>query len=248
MRRRQFLAAGAAATTVSVAGCFGDDESTADGYGPEPDSEPEERSIDTDSYETYSVNGIDVPLAPLEDVSYWYERQEARMVDTRGEDQYDDLRITGAAFSSAPDGVSNDPVDDWPEDARIVTYCVCPHDLAGMRAASLMEAGYENVYALDEGLEAWVNSGYPIEGEQATQSLTAYRIEGRSDPAYAGEHVRVETVEEDRSELSAVESDGSYELTIHFTGIEDDSLLRIDAPDYTRELTLEEATSDVITG
>ncbi|AGB39736.1 rhodanese-like domain-containing protein [Natronococcus occultus] len=246
MRRRQFLAAGTAATAVGIAGCLGSDD--VDGYGPEPESAPEERSIDTDSYETLSVGSVDVPLAPLEDVAYWYQRQEARFVDTRGADQYDDLRITGAALSSAPDGVSNDPVEEWPEEDRIVTYCVCPHALAGQRAASLLEAGYENVYAFDEGLEAWVTQGYPVDGEQATQSLTSYQIRGRSDPAYAGEYVRARTVDSDQSELSTVEDDGSYELTVHFTGLKADSLLEIEAPNYTRELTLEEATSGVITG
>ncbi|TYL39725.1 rhodanese [Natronococcus pandeyae] len=245
MRRRQFLAVGATTGATIVAGCSGDDNS-ADGYGPEPESEPEERSIDTDAYDTFSIDGVDVPLAPLEDVVYWYQRQEARMVDARGADQYDDLRITGAVFSRAPDGVSDDPVDDWSADDRIVTYCVCPHALAGQRAASLIDAGYENVYALDEGLEAWVNQGYPVDGEQATQSLTAYQVQGRSDPAYAGESVRIRTLETDQSELSLVGDDGSYELTLHFTGLDEESLLEVDAPDYTRELTLEEATSDVI--
>ncbi|MDG5817966.1 rhodanese-like domain-containing protein [Natronococcus sp. A-GB7] len=246
MRRRKLLATGTAVTAAAIAGCLGDDDS-ADGYGPEQDSVPEERSIDPDTYEILEVGDVDVPLAPLEDVTYWYERREARIVDARGADQYDDLRITGAALSSAPDGVSNDPVEDWSTDDRIVTYCVCPHALAGQRAASLIDAGYENVYALDEGLEPWVAQGYPVEGEQATRSLTSYRIRGRSDPAYADEYVHARTVDSDQSELSTVEDDGSYELTVHFTGLEADSLLEIEAPDYTRELTLEEATDGVVT-
>ena len=246
MRRRELLATGTAVTVAAIAGCLGDDDS-ADGYGPEQDSVPEERSIDTDTYDVLEVGDVDVPLAPLEDVAYWYERREARFVDTRGSDQHEDLRITGSALSSAPDGVSNDPVEDWSTDDRIVTYCVCPHALAGQRAASLIDAGYENVYALDEGLEPWVAQGYPVEGERATQSLTSYQVRGRSDPAYAGEYVHARTVDSDQSELSTVEDDGSYELTLHFTGLETDSLLEIEAPDYTRELTLEEATDGVVT-
>ncbi|RQH00967.1 rhodanese-like domain-containing protein [Natrarchaeobius oligotrophus] len=245
MNRRQYLIAGMAATVTAVAGCLGGNNST-DGYGPEPEEVPEERSIDTDEYETKSFGGIDVPLAPLEDVHYWYQRQEARMVDTRGRDQYDAVRITGAVLSSAPDGVSNDPVATWPEEDRVVTYCVCPHTLAGQRAATLIADGYENVYALDEGLQAWFESGYRIEGSEATQSLTAYTVRGRSDPAYAGEFVTVRTLESDQSEMSAVESDGSYELTLHFTDVDDDTVLEVDAPSYTREMTLAEATSDVI--
>ncbi|MWV41861.1 rhodanese-like domain-containing protein [Natrialba sp. INN-245] len=246
MNRRQYLAAGTAAAVTAVAGCLGGNGSS-DGYGPEPDDTPEKRSIDTDAYETKSFGGIDVPLAPLEDVHYWYQRQEARIVDTRGRDQHDAVRITGSVLSSAPDGVSNDPVATWPEEDRIVTYCVCPHTLAGQRAATLIANDYENVYALDDGLQAWVEHQYPIEGTEASQSLASYDVRGVSDPQHAGEFVTVRTVDGDQSEVSAVEDDGSYELTLHFTDVDDGSLLEVETPGYTRELTLEEATTDVIT-
>ncbi|MFP8953427.1 rhodanese-like domain-containing protein [Natrialbaceae archaeon A-arb3/5] len=247
MNRRQFLATGTIAGVASIAGCFGGDEDDPDGYGPEPESMPDERSIETSEYETENFGGIDVPLAPLDDVVYWYRRQESRMVDTRGTDQHDAIRITGSVLSSAPDGVTNDPVEEWSQDDLIVTYCVCPHTLAGQRAATLIDSGYENVYALDEGLQAWINAGYEIEGTEAGQALSTYDISGLSDPEYAGEYVHARTLESDQSEVSAVESDGSYELTLHFADVDSDSLLEIDAPDYTRELTLEEATSTEIT-
>ncbi|SDR28860.1 rhodanese-like domain-containing protein [Natronobacterium texcoconense] len=244
MNRRQFLATGTFAV-AGLAGCLGGD--APDGYGPEPEDVPPEREIDTAAYDTETFGGVEVPLAPLEDVVYWYRRQEARMVDTRESDQYRDVRITGAVLSSAPDGGADDPVAEWSEDDLIVTYCVCPHLLAGQRAATLIANGYENVYALDEGLQAWVESGHPVEGSEASQNLPAYTVQGRTDPEHAGEFVHVRTLEEDRSEVSAVESDGSYELTLHFAGLEDDSLLEVEAPDYTRELTLEEATNGVVT-
>ncbi|MXV61562.1 rhodanese [Natronorubrum sp. JWXQ-INN-674] len=251
MNRRQFLAMSAAVAVTSVGGCLGgDDGEQSDGYGPEPESMPDERSIDTDAYATKAFDGIEVPLAPIEDVFYWYQRQETRIVDTRGPSSFEDARITGAALSSAPDGVSDDPVADWSQDDRIVTYCVCPHAMAGQRAAALIDDGYENVYALDEGFQAWIDFGYPIEGaevEETSASLPAYHVQGQSDPAYAGEYVSVRTVGADKREMSVVDSDGSYELTLHFTGLEPDSLLEVEAPDYTRELTLEELTRDVVT-
>ncbi|OVE83475.1 rhodanese-like domain-containing protein [Natronolimnobius baerhuensis] len=254
MNRRHFLAAGTAVTAAGLAGCLGGDDgqgSSADGYGPDSEETPDERSIDTDSYETASYNGTEVPLAPLEDVEYWYLRQEARIVDTRLENSYEDLRITGAALSTAPNGLDNDPTADWPQEDRIVTYCVCPHTMAVQRAATLIDAGFEDVYALDDGLEPWVVNGYPIEGDevdgQAAAQLPAYHVEGQSDPAYAGEYISVRTASGDKEEMSVVDPDGSYELTLHFANLVDDSVLEVDAPDYTRELTLEEATSDVIT-
>lgn len=265
MNRRRLFAAGAAAIGTSVAGCLsGDDTDTDgngaedddgsdsnDGYGPEPDTVPEERSIDTESYETATFEGIDVPLAPLEDVIYWYRRQEVRIVDARGSQSFEDSRITGAVLSSAPDGVDPDPVTEWSTDDRIVTYCVCPHAMAGQRAGMLIDAGYEHVYALDEGFEAWVDAGYPIEGAAVegggSASLPAYEVRGESDPTATGEYVTVRTVHGDQREMSVIDDDGSYELTLHFTGLEGDSLLAVETPAYTRELTLSELTSDVVT-
>ncbi|SDK98264.1 rhodanese-like domain-containing protein [Natronorubrum texcoconense] len=263
MNRRQFFTAGAVVTAATVAGCLGGDDETddtdnglddadqGDGYGPEPDDELDERSIDTDDYETMPYEGIEVPLAPLEDVYYWYARQEARIVDTRDVGSFEDARIVGAALSPAPDGGDDDPVAGWAEDDRIVTYCVCPHAMAVQRAAGLIDDGYENVYALDDGFQEWIEAGYPLEGndvdDAASASLPAYHVEGRSDPAYAGEYVSVRTVDDDKQEMSLVDADGSYELTLHFTGLSDDSLLEVEAPDYTRELTLAELTSDVVT-
>ncbi|MCU4925471.1 rhodanese-like domain-containing protein [Halobacteria archaeon AArc-dxtr1] len=121
---------------------------------------------DENGYETYSVWGTEVPLAPTEDVFQWYEDdEELVVVDTRSEDAYEELRIPGALLSPAPEGVDvDDPLEDVANDARIVTYCVCPHTLAGNRAADLIEDGYTDVYALKEGLQEWVDRGYPVEG------------------------------------------------------------------------------------
>ncbi|WP_306054855.1 rhodanese-like domain-containing protein [Natronococcus wangiae] len=250
MKRRQFLAAGATASVACVAGCFGDDDGSddADGYGPEPDTVPEERSIDTNSYETQEFEGDDVPLAPIDDVFYWYQRQEARMVDARGSDQYEEAHVVGAALSSAPDGVSNDPVAEWSRDDRIVTYCGCPHHLSGLRAASLIENEHEEVYALDEGFIAWLNREYPVSGSEVSADRESYEIRGQSDPAHAGEMIWLEDLSAERYEAAPIADDGTYAVTLHFTGLTDDSMLKLEAPDYTLRGTLGEFTSGVVTG
>ncbi|ELY54858.1 rhodanese-like domain-containing protein [Natronolimnohabitans innermongolicus] len=256
MNRRRFLVAGTVTTVGALAGCLGDDDAddgtgATDGYGSEPETEPAERTIDTDAYETLEHDGVDVPLAPLEDVYYWYLRREARAVDTRGASSFEDARITGAALSPAPDGRdADDPVAEWPTDDRIVTYCVCPHAMAVQRAAALIDDGHENVYALDDGFNEWVDAGYPVEGDEVDDTdldLPAYHVQGESDPAYEGEYVDVRTVDGDQRERSVVDADGTYELTLHFTGLEEESVLEVDAPDYTTEVTLEELTSETVT-
>ncbi len=227
MNRRQLLSTGAAVTITGLAGCLGSD----------------------DEYPTESFADVSVPLAPLEDVYEWYdEDDETEFVDTRTETEYDAHHIAGAVLSPAEHGLpQDDPVEEWSSETRIVTYCVCPHALAGHRAASLIDDGYENVYALDEGLQAWIDEGYPLEGSEVDQQLPAYDVQGQSDPDHAGEYAWVHEPETGQREPGEIAADGSYELTLHFTGLESDSLLEVDTPDYTRELTLEELTSDVVT-
>lgn len=245
MNRRQFLAVGSTAVVATVAGCLGGDGGQGDGYGPEPESEPEDRSIDTTAYETQTFEGVEVPLAPIEDVFYWYQRQEARVADARGSNQYENAHIAGAPLSPAPDGGSDDPIADWDTDDRIVTYCGCPHHLSGLRAASLIDDGYEEVYALDDGFQAWINSGYPLEGSEVSEDRTTYHIQGQSDAAYAGEMVMLDQVDADRREAAPITEDGSYTLQLHYAG-STDSQFRVKAPDYTTEGTLAELTSDVV--
>ncbi|SEW25751.1 rhodanese-like domain-containing protein [Natrinema salifodinae] len=251
MNRRTFLAVGGTATFGAIAGCLGgiggDAGGNADGYGPEPETAPEERSIDTSAYETQAFDGVDVPLAPIDDVFYWYQRQEARVADARGSSQYENAHIAGAALSTAPPRTpDDDPIDDWSKSDRIVTYCGCPHHLSGLRAAALIDDGYEEVYALDEGFQAWINRGYPLEGSEVDEDRATYEIQGRSSPDYAGEMVRLEQVDVERLEAAPIADDGSYTLQLHYSG-STDSRFRVEAPDYTVEGTLEELTSDVVT-
>ncbi len=246
MNRRTVLAVGGTVALGGIAGCLGGDAgSDSDGYGPEPETEPDAQSIDTSTYETQTFDGVDVPLAPIEDVFYWYQRQEARIADARGSDQYERAHIAGAPLSTAPDGGSNDPVVDWSQDDRIVTYCGCPHHLSGLRAASLIDNGYENVYALDDGFGAWVDRGYPLEGSAVSDDRATYSIQGQSTAA-PGEMVMLEQVDADRLEAAPIANDGSYTLQLHYAG-STDSRFRVEAPDYTVEGTLAELTSTTVT-
>ena len=230
MDRRTFIAVAGATAVTGVAGCLGGGEGAANEF----------------DYETTVTDGTEVPLAPVEDVYEWYENDEAGFADARGRAQYESLRIADAVLSTAPDGVENDPVEEWSTDARIVTYCGCPHHLSSQRAASLIDAGYANTYAIDEGLGGWVENGYPIEGSQVEQERATYEIRGTTDADYAGEMVTLEQLEEDRREAAPIEDDGSYTLQLHYAG-STDSRFRVEAPDYTVEGTLEELTSDVVT-
>lgn len=151
MDRRTYLRAitaiGAAAT-AGLAGCLGSPEA-ANEY----------------DYETNTENGIAVPLVPVADAGEWFEDTDTLFVDTRRRTAYEDARVADAVWSPAPDGrEEGDPLEDVSTDRQIVTYCVCPHTLATIRGESLIAAGYEHTYALDEGLNGWAEAGLPMAG------------------------------------------------------------------------------------
>lgn len=235
MNRRTFLAVGGVAAMGGVAGCLGGD---GDGDNGTPANEFD--------YETTTTDGTDVPLAPVTDVYEWYENEEAEFVDARQRAQYDEIRIAGAVFSPAPDGTSeDDPVEEWSTDTRIVTYCRCPHHLSSQRAASLIDAGYEHTYAIDEGLGGWEDNGYPLEGTDVEGERVTYEIRGTASAEYAGEMVTLDQIGVARREAAPIGDDGSYALQLHYAGSTEDRF-RVEAPEYTTEGTLAELTSETV--
>lgn len=155
MRRRTLLAVTGGTLLGSTAGCLGGD---AGENG------------------TISVDGTSVPLVSVADAIDWYEDDDLLVLDARSQREWEEVRIAGAEWSPAPDGRDNDPTAGVAGDGQVLTYCVCPHLLAGQRAASLIEAGFESVYALDEGLNEWIEQGYPLEGTEVTGSTASIDV------------------------------------------------------------------------
>lgn len=189
MNRREFLAATALTTSITVAsGCLGTQQASGtQNYGPVTDPDPSETEtglapnpanvaepdFDVSSFATFTAGNetaTEVRLAPLEIVWYWHRRQKARFIDARTEAQYEQTRIAGAEFSPAPNGGNDDPVEDWGENERIVAYCTCPHHLSGIRAGNLIENGYTGVYVLEPGMQPWAENGYPVAGTNTSKT------------------------------------------------------------------------------
>ena len=281
MKRRTFLATGAASLTAT-AGCLGIggngssdgngnaasgggggtttpwpgyEENTptdgdTDGYPPEFDETPEKRSIDTSSFETKEEGGVQVPLAPIDAVHYWYKRGEARLADARGARSYRAAHVLGAVLSPAPERyrAPNDPVSDWPKEDRIVCYCGCPHHLSSIRASQLINAGYENVYVIDEGFGEWQGRAYPMAGNDVDNAPKKWVLSGRTDAAYAGQNAWARHPDSGQMESTDIADDGSYELHLKFYEVGPDSRVNVETPDYTVEGTLSELTASQITG
>lgn len=118
-------------------------------------------------YELYRTEGQEVPLAPTADAYEWYANDDVVVADARSELRYEEVHIVDAYWSPARDGQeTDDPLETLPKDTRILTYCACPHHLSGLRAVSLIEDGYTEVYALDNGIQDWVDKGYPVAGSE----------------------------------------------------------------------------------
>jgi rhodanese-related sulfurtransferase len=56
------------------------------------------------------------------------------------------------------------PLKDAPRDRQVVTYCACPSDETGIRAAQvLLEAGFKRVRVLKGGWVAWQKVNGPMD-------------------------------------------------------------------------------------
>jgi rhodanese-related sulfurtransferase len=237
MQRRTFLAAAGAASVTALAGCSNSSSGTSN------------TNNNTNGYETISVDGFnaDVPLAPMADVHQWFLEDTARFADARSQTAYDASHIQGAVLSPAPDGAANDPIADWEKSQRIVTYCGCPHHLSSMRAASLIDSGYTEVFALDEGFYAWQDAGYPLQGAEVDVKPPSYTIRGETDAALAGKNAWAWHEPSGQREAGPIAKDGSFELQLHFLDITETSPIVVETPNYRIERPLGELVGTVVT-
>lgn len=178
------------------------------------------------------VDGVDVPLVPVDVAYYWHQRREARFVDARGEQSYDLSHILGAVLSPAPDGTDPDPVASWPTDDTIVCYCGCPHHLSGLRAADLLENRYDNVFAIDEGYWEWQKREYPTTGRAVGTEPPVSEISGRTDPDDAGETAWAWHESSGQREATSINANGWYTLELRFTGVTSESQILVETPTY----------------
>ena len=72
-------------------------------------------------------------------------------------------RIPGALHMPVHEVVVH--LGDLPRDREVVLYCTCPNEASAAQAARALKArGFERVWPLRGGLEAWIAAGYAVEG------------------------------------------------------------------------------------
>jgi rhodanese-related sulfurtransferase len=214
---RRAVLATAGAALGGLAGCLG-------GAG---------SASNLDGYDTVTVDGQAVPLAPLADATEWHASGDARFADARSRTAYERSHVEGAVWSPARNGQeSDDPVAAWDADTLVVTYCGCPHHLSSMRAAALLESGYENVAALDEGFWAWQEEGHPVTGAAADREPPLRVVEGRTDPTFAGEWAWARHDPTGQREVTPIADDGAYALNVRFADVAPTESIRLTTPAY----------------
>lgn len=223
MQRRAMLAGTVGVGLVGLTGCVGGDD------------EPSEPTDANDHYMTEEFQDQTVRFVPVETAYEWWQAGSAEFVDARVRTQYEAGHIDGAVFSPAPEGQEeDDPVAGWATDTPIVTYCVCPITQAGRRAATLMAAGYDHVYGLEEGLNPWIDAGYPTESNE-TAALTTYDVTGQADSRYAGERVRLREPTTGQRESAVIDADGTFDLELHFVDTAPETTVELETPTGRRE-------------
>lgn len=116
-------------------------------------------------------------------------------------------------------------------DTPIVTYCGCPHALAGFAADQLTEWGYRNVRVLYEGYWYWRDSQYPIAGAQA-QSVTELHLAGVLHSEFqprAGIQVFIRNMRNGQLEAAITDDSGRFETAFHVLGLRPDDRFEIRA-------------------
>ena len=102
-------------------------------------------------------------------------------------------------------------------DTPIVTYCGCPHALAGLAADQLIEWGYRNVRVLHEGYWYWRDNNYPVVGKQA-QSITVLRVSGLVEFVEESAETNslfIRNLRNEQLEVALIGTDGRFQTEFH---------------------------------
>lgn len=231
-------------------GAFPADDEPADGYPPAFDERPAAPDADPSAFDTQVRNGETVRLVPI-DVAYdWYRRGEARVVDARGLDSYEQAHVYGAVLSTFQEESTGGGIEGWDPADRVVTYCTCPHHMSTVRAAGLQKAGFADVFAIDEGFRPWFERGYPMAGSafasDSRAQVSEWTIRGVVPAVYAGRSVVAAAGRQ--YEAGPVRADGSYTLGLRFWNVDAATPVALSTPAYTVTRPLGELAAGTVRG
>ncbi|WP_135855409.1 rhodanese-like domain-containing protein [Halorussus salinus] len=231
---------------------YPEDTNPDDGYAPEFEDQPSAMEFDPSSWptrreEAESGSTVDVPLVPLDVAHNLYARREARMLDARATYGYEVSHVLGAVRSPSPTGADGDPTGDWPTSDTIIAYCHCPHHLAVKRAANLLDEGYENVYALQNGYQAWTVADHPTAGKGVSAMAKTWTITGTTDASDAGGVAYVYNSATDHVAGAEIDDDGSYAVEFSSASVSKSDTVTVGTPSYEITASLSSVTEATVT-
>jgi len=142
-----------------------------------------------------------------------------RIFDVRSRASYAESHIEGALSMPYGQVEASDvaAIDGVTPTSSLVTYCGCPHHLAGLAADKLTQWGYSNVRVLYEGYWYWHDNNMPLARHgtaQTTQLYFAGKILRDGEPV-AGQQVFIRNRRNDQLEAAVSDDQGRFDTAFH---------------------------------
>ncbi len=135
--------------------------------------------------------------------------------DVRGKISYDEGHIKGALDKGLP--ITPAMAMGIPKNAKIVTYCGCPHHLSSIGAEQLSQMGYTDIHVLDEGYWYWKDHNYPM--AQVTNSkVTEMIVSGtlmKDNKPVVDKDIYIRHMKTGQLEATRTDAKGYYKMTSH---------------------------------
>ena len=137
--------------------------------------------------------------------------------DVRGQIAYDESHIKGSLSKPIP--ISAPMVTDIPKNAKIITYCGCPHHLSSIAAEQLTKIGYKDVHVLDEGFWYWKDHKYPLDSNKsATSKVSEVNVSGlllKDKQPIVNKDIYLKHMKTGQLEATRTDAKGFYKMSSH---------------------------------
>lgn len=110
----------------------------------------------------------------VEEAKKMVGKEDVFLLDVRTPSEFKSSHIKGATLipviNASGSGLSSDNllearIDEVPKNKKILVYCRSGHRSVSA-SKILINAGYEQVYNMEGGINAWITAGYPVESSE----------------------------------------------------------------------------------
>ncbi|MFN8577278.1 MAG: rhodanese-like domain-containing protein [Candidatus Sericytochromatia bacterium] len=145
------------------------------------------------------------------------KKENVYIFDVRGQVSYDESHIKGALSKPIP--ITAALVMGIEKNAKIITYCGCPHHLSSIAAEQLTQMGYKDVHVLDEGFWYWKDHKYPLEEGKSTKAkISELNLSGnllKAGQPVVNKDIYIKHIKTGQLEATRTDSKGFYKMKFH---------------------------------